>query len=51
MGGRFAYFDSLCQNMNPYESCDELNPELEGSIANISIKLIQIVTALMLLTF
>ena len=36
MGGRFAYFDTLCQDMNPYQSCDELEPELTGSIQNLS---------------
>ena len=32
LSGRFAYFDSLCQEMSPFaNNCDELKPEQECS--------------------
>ena len=42
MGGRFAYFDDLCQDMGPnYDVladnlCAALEPELTGAIQNLS---------------
>ena len=57
MGGRFAYFDDLCQDMGPNYSvlddslCSALEPELTGSVLNFSTYLTCLAVAIAMLAF